>query len=73
MKICFRPTAKKTETLTASVRQDVMKRLGPGLSLTIDVSDNFVRSGEGKTPTFLRTFSLNSSGGAADDQSGPKQ
>jgi len=73
MKICFRPTAKKTETLTASVRQDVMKRLGPGLSLTIDVSDNFVRRGEGKTPTFLRTFSLNSSGGVADDQSGPKQ
>ena len=56
MKISFRPTAKKTEALVASVRQEVAKRLGPAIDLTVELSDEFVRSGEGKTPTFLRTF-----------------
>ena len=61
MKICCRPTAKNTDALVAAVRHEVTKRLGPGLALKIDLSDDFVRSGEGKTPTFLRTFTLNSS------------
>ncbi len=64
MKISFRPTATKTDALVASVRGEVSKRLGPGLSLRIDLSDDFLRSGEGKTPTFLRAFALNSSGHA---------
>jgi phenylacetate-CoA ligase len=71
MKISFRPTAKKTDALLASVRQEVAKRLGPGLALTIELSDEFVRSGEGKTPAFLRAFALNSSPAAPMTKAGP--
>ena len=71
MKISLRPTAQKTDALLASVRREVVKRLGPSLSLTIDISDEFVRSGEGKTPTFLRTFALNSSRPAPMTKSEP--
>jgi phenylacetate-CoA ligase len=71
MKISFRPTAKKTEALVAAVRSEVVKRLGPALSLKIELSEEFVHSGEGKTPTFLRGFSLNSSGGAPMSKAGP--
>jgi len=70
MKISFRPTAKRTEAMVASVRRDVAKRLGPELTLTIDLSDEFVRGREGKTPTFLRTFDLNSSARCTDEQTG---
>ena len=56
MKICLRPTAKNRAALVDTVRREVIKRLGPDLSLRIDLSDDFVRSGEGKTPTFLRAF-----------------
>src|SRR5207237_3227575 len=64
MKVSVRPTAKKIDNLLTSVRAEVVKRLGPELSLTIELSDDFIRSGEGKTPTFLRTFALNSFGPA---------
>jgi len=61
MKISLRPTAKKIDGLLVALRGEVEKRLGPELSLTIEISDEFARSGEGKTPTFLRAFALNSS------------
>jgi phenylacetate-CoA ligase len=71
MKISFRPTAKRTEAVLDSVRHEVSKRLGPELALTIDLSDEFVRGNEGKTPTFLRTFALNSAARPTDEQGGP--
>jgi len=69
MRISFRPNAKKLDEQVAAVRREVLERLGPGLKLTIEPGDDFVRSGAGKTPTFLRTFPLNSSGGRTDEQS----
>ncbi len=62
MKISVRPAAPDPGELVASVRNEVAKRLGPDLALKIELSDDFVRSGEGKTPTFVRAFPLNSSG-----------
>ena len=64
MRICFRAPEQTSEERIASVRREVMKRLGPGMSLTIEVTDDLAHSGEGKTPTFLRAFALNSGGGA---------
>lgn len=71
MKLALRPTAKNTEALLAAVRQEVANRLGPDLSLALELSDDFVRSGEGKTPTFLRAFALNPSGSAPMTKPGP--
>jgi phenylacetate-coenzyme A ligase PaaK-like adenylate-forming protein len=64
MRICFRAPGQTSEERVASVRREVLKRLGPGLNLTIELTDDLARSGEGKTPTFLRAFALNSGGSA---------
>ena len=54
MKISIRPGTQKIDALTAALRTEVRKRLGPGLNLEIDITDQFLTSPDGKTPTFKR-------------------
>jgi len=60
MKLSLRPTAPKVNLLLANLRQEVVKRLGPDLALDIEVTEEFIRSADGKTPTFKRTFPIES-------------
>jgi hypothetical protein len=52
MKVSLRPGAPKVEALVLRVREEVSKRLGPDLALEIEVTDQFLTSPDGKTPTF---------------------
>jgi phenylacetate-CoA ligase len=61
MKVLLRPTAKNPESLMMELRGEVSRRLGPETRLTIEVTDQFSRSPDGKTPTFQRTFTALSS------------
>jgi phenylacetate-CoA ligase len=60
MKISLRPATRNAESLLSSLRAEVSKRLGPELSLKIEITDQFWQSPDGKTPTFKRTFALHS-------------
>jgi phenylacetate-CoA ligase len=54
MKISVRPGTSNVDALTSVLRADVSKRLGSGLALEIEVTDQFLTSPDGKTPTFKR-------------------
>jgi phenylacetate-CoA ligase len=54
MKISLRPGTPKEEALVFALREEVCKRLGPELALEIEVTDQFLTSPDGKTPTFKR-------------------
>jgi phenylacetate-CoA ligase len=61
MKISVRPATRPIDALVAAVRTEVQKRLGPDLRLELEVTDQFLTSPDGKTPTFKRTFTGNAS------------
>jgi len=54
MKLSLRPGAPKVEALVSALRVEVRKRLGPDLALEIEVTDQFLTSPDGKSPTFKR-------------------
>jgi phenylacetate-CoA ligase len=54
MKISLRPATPKVEALVFALREEVRKRLGPDLVLEIEVTDQFLTSPDGKSPTFKR-------------------
>jgi phenylacetate-CoA ligase len=54
MKISVRPEAANVEAMVFALREEVGKRLGPSLALQIEVTNQFLTSPDGKTPTFKR-------------------
>ena len=54
LKLSVRPEAVEVPTLVGKVETEVRRRLGPRLGLAIEVTDRFVTSPDGKTPTFKR-------------------
>jgi phenylacetate-coenzyme A ligase PaaK-like adenylate-forming protein len=54
MRISLRPGTPKVEALVFALRGEVCKRLGPDLTLEIEVTDQFLTSPDGKSPTFKR-------------------
>jgi phenylacetate-CoA ligase len=62
MKISVRPQAAQLPALTDKVRAEVSKRLGPSMRLQIEVTDQFLTSPDGKTPTFKRMIPAERSG-----------
>lgn len=56
LKISVRPGAREIERLVYAVREEVARRLGTGLALEVEVTDTFLTSPDGKTPTFKRLF-----------------
>lgn len=59
MKISVRPGASQVEAMVFALREEVGKRLGPDLALEIEVTDQFLTSPDGKTPTFKRLLKAN--------------
>ena len=60
LKISLRPGTSNADALVLRLRDEVKKRLGPGLALEVEVTDQFLTNPDGKTPTFKRL--LNPSG-----------
>jgi phenylacetate-CoA ligase len=56
LKLSLRPEKKHSPALLEQVRGEVEKRLGPEMVLTLEVTDHFLTSPDGKTPTFKRAF-----------------
>ena len=54
MKIAVRPEAEELPKLVAAVDREVRKRLGPEMELSIEITERFLTSADGKTPTFRR-------------------
>jgi phenylacetate-CoA ligase len=54
MRISLRLGTPKVEALVFALREEVRKRLGPDLALEIEVTDQFLTSPDGKSPTFKR-------------------
>jgi phenylacetate-CoA ligase len=54
MKISLRSGTANIEGLVFALREEVGKRLGPELALEVEVTDQFLTSPDGKTPTFKR-------------------
>ena len=54
MKISVRPGATDVDGLVFNVRDEVRKRLGPDLALEVEVTEQFLTTADGKTPTFKR-------------------
>jgi hypothetical protein len=54
MKISTRPGAQEIPKLVETVGGEVRKRLGPALELSVEVTERFYTSPDGKTPTFKR-------------------
>lgn len=65
MKISLRPSAREVDKLVAQVEAEVRKRLGPDVALQVEVTDRFLTSPDGKTPTFRRLQSTESGVAAA--------
>jgi phenylacetate-CoA ligase len=60
--LAIRPGVQNVAALTARLHEEIAKRLGDTLSLKIQITDQFLRSDDGKTPTFKRAFDLDSDG-----------
>jgi phenylacetate-CoA ligase len=56
LKLSVRPGVRDVERLVYAVREEVSRRLGPSLALEVEVTDQFLSSPDGKTPTFKRLF-----------------
>ena len=54
MKISLRPGTTDVAGLVFNVRDEVRKRLGPDLALEVEVTEQFLTTADGKTPTFKR-------------------
>lgn len=54
LRLSVRPSAADRAALTERVGAEVRRRLGPGLKLTVELTDQFLTSPDGKTPTFKR-------------------
>ena len=54
MKISLRPGTPKVEALVFALRGEICKRLGSDMALEIEVTDQFLTSPDGKSPTFKR-------------------
>jgi phenylacetate-CoA ligase len=59
MKLSVRPGAANVGAMVFALREEVGRRLGPDLALEIEVTDQFLTSPDGKTPTFKRLLKLN--------------
>lgn len=71
LKLSLRPEASGAAALLAVVREEVCKRLGPSLTLEIEVTDRFLTSPDGKSPTFKRAFGPAAAAAAAAPVSTP--
>jgi phenylacetate-CoA ligase len=67
LKLSVRPGTVEVPNLVGKVETEVRRRLGPGLGLAVEVTDRFVTSPDGKTPTFKRL----TSGAAPENDRGP--
>ena len=56
LKLSVRAEGAALAALLATVQEEVRKRLGPALALEIEVTDRFLTSPDGKSPTFRRAF-----------------
>jgi phenylacetate-CoA ligase len=54
LKLSVRPQVPDLPALLARVQAEVSRRLGPDLELTVEITDQFLTSPDGKTPTFKR-------------------
>jgi phenylacetate-CoA ligase len=54
MKLSLRPHTPNVNTLLSLLGAEVQKRLGPEFHLDIELTDQFLTSPDGKTPTFKR-------------------
>ncbi|MFM1769918.1 MAG: hypothetical protein RJA22_2447 [Verrucomicrobiota bacterium] len=68
LKLSLRPGLRDVERLVYAVREEVSRRLGPSLALEVEVTDRFLSSPDGKTPTFKRLFGRGPAGAAASFQ-----
>jgi phenylacetate-CoA ligase len=62
LKLSVRSDASDVQALVSVVREEVKKRLGPTLGFEVEVTDQFLTSPDGKTPTFKRLFVSDDSG-----------
>jgi phenylacetate-coenzyme A ligase PaaK-like adenylate-forming protein len=62
MKLSVRPDAGNIAALVFALREEVGKRLGPDLELEIEITDQFLTSPDGKSPTFKRLLNPNPAG-----------
>jgi phenylacetate-CoA ligase len=67
LKLSVRPDAGEVSKLVGKIEIEVARRLGSGLALAIEVTDQFLTSPDGKTPTFKRL----TTGVAAENTAGP--
>jgi phenylacetate-coenzyme A ligase PaaK-like adenylate-forming protein len=54
LKLSLRPGTADPGDLVRRVESEVRRRLGPDLKLTVELTDQFLTSPDGKTPTFKR-------------------
>ena len=56
VRLSIRPGAEGVDEMLAQLRKEVVRRVGPDFELKLELTDDFVRNRDGKTPTFARTF-----------------
>jgi phenylacetate-coenzyme A ligase PaaK-like adenylate-forming protein len=59
VKLQMRPGREGEGSMIAELRQEIGKRLGDSVALRIEITDQFVTSADGKTPTFIRSSPAN--------------
>jgi phenylacetate-CoA ligase len=57
VKLQMRSAVKNSDALIGKLQVEIGKRLGDNVSLSIEITDHFVSSPDGKTPTFVSTHS----------------
>ena len=72
MKISLRPGTSGLPQLLSTLEGEVRRRLGPELGLKIEVTDEFLSSPDGKTPTFKRLPSPAGLGAVAPGPGAPE-
>ena len=70
LRISLRPASGSPAAVLGRIRGEVMQRLAPDMSLDVEVTEDFLRSPDGKTPTFKRTFALSPSSPAFEGSAG---
>lgn len=59
MNISIRPGAAKVEAMVLNLKEEIGRRLGPDLALSIEINEQFLTSPDGKTPAFKRLLKTN--------------
>jgi len=62
LKVALRPGTANADALILRLRDEVKKRLGPGLALEVEITENFLTSPDGKSPTFKRLLNPSAPG-----------